>query len=406
MSTAENPAGGIVTPFTLPVLLLTVFLGIIGLGVVVPLLPFYAEVFGAPAWQITLMFAAFSLGQFAGELFWGRLSDRIGRRPVLLITMGLSVVGYVALAFAPGVAVAILIRLLAGFFSGNISTIQGYIVDITPPEKLPARLGLVGAAFGVGFVVGPSLGGLLARPELDAAGFRPPLLTAAGLCLAAGAGVLLFVRESQAAHHRERPPLAALGALKLAFADPVLKRLIGTSFMGFCAFSAMWSVFGLWGQARFGWGPREVGLVMALTGVAAALSQGMLSGRLVRRIGETPTIAGGLCLTAACLVLQAFSPWAWGAILAMTAGVIGHTLTQPPTASLISRCARPEHQGAMLGANAAAASLSRVCGPIVAGTLFSTLGPIAPFWFAAIGMLPAAALAASAGRRLKARPTG
>ena len=391
------------TRLAVPVLLLIVFVSLIGFGVVIPLLPFYASVFEASPWQVTLMFASFSAGQFLAELTWGRLSDRIGRRPVLLITILASAAGYVALAYSPTIGVAILVRGFAGFFSGNISTIQGYIVDVTPSERLAGRLGLVGGAFGIGFVVGPWLGGVLARPELGAAGFQPPLLVAAALCVVATAGVLAFVRESiqnDVAHQVRPGPLASL---KEAWSDDVLRRLIAMTFTGFASFSAMWAIFGLWGEARFGWGPKEIGFVMGVTGVAAALSQSFLSGAIVRRLGAVPTIVGGLLTTGAFLLVQAVSPWIWLCVVAMTLAVAGHTLTQPATSALISQAAPPGRQGAILGANNAAGSAARVAGPMIAGLLFSGVAPWAPIVFSAIGMLPAAWLAWRAGRQIRLR---
>jgi MFS family permease len=389
-----------------PVLLLIVFVSLIGFGVVIPLLPFYASVFHASPWQVTLMFASFSAGQFLGELTWGRLSDRIGRRPVLLITILASAAGYVALAYAPTIAIAILVRGFAGFFSGNISTIQGYIVDVTPADRLAGRLGLVGGAFGVGFVVGPWLGGVLARPDLGAAGFHPPLLVAAGLCLTATAGVLAFVRESVGHEASQRARPGPIASLREAWSNGVLRRLLAMTFMGFASFSAMWSVFGLWGEARFGWGPKEIGYVMGVTGVAAALSQSFLSGVIVRRLGAVTTIVGGLLTTGIFLFVQAISPWIWLCVLAMTLAVAGHTLTQPATSALISQAAPPGRQGAILGANNAAGSAARVAGPMIAGLLFSTVAHWAPIVFSALGMLPAAWLAWRAGRQilLRAQP--
>lgn len=387
-----------------PVLMGIVFLSLIGFGVVIPLLPFYAEVFQASAWQVTLMFAVFAGGQFFGELFWGRLSDRIGRKPVILTTILVSALGYVALAFAPDIWLAILARLAAGFFSGNISTIQGYIVDVTPRERVAGRLGLIGSAFGVGFVVGPTLGGLLARPELGDAGFRPPLLAAAGLCLVAAVCALVFVRESRARAHptaaRGPGPIEALGR---ALRDPVLVRLMSATFLSFAGFSAMWSTFGLWGAERFDWGPKAIGFVMALTGVAAAMSQGVLSGFAARRIGEVRTVIFGLVTTAAFLLAQSISPYAWLAVVLMVIAVMGHTITQPASASLVSQAAPPDEQGATLGANNAASAAARVLGPVAAGLAFSSLGSWAPFVLAAVGILPAAWLAWRGGLALARR---
>jgi len=402
MPPEPRAAAGPHAQFAVPVLLLIVFVSLIGFGVVIPLLPFFATVFDAAPWQVTLLFATFSAGQFLGELTWGRLSDRIGRRPVLLVTTLASAVGYLALAFSPNIWVAILVRGLAGFFSGNISTIQAYIVDVTPPERLAGRLGLIGGAFGIGFTVGPWLGGVLADPSAGAAGFHPPLLTSAALCVVATVGMLAFVRESRRGdveHKGRRPgPIASLVA---AWDDAVLRRLLGMTFCGFAAFSAMWSVFGLWGAAEFGWGPKEIGTVMGVTGVAAALSQSFFSGMLVRRLREAPVIILGLGIAGVSLLVQAFSP-EWFVVVAMTAAVTGHTLTQPATSALISRAAPANRQGAILGANNAAGSAARVVGPVLAGLMFSA-SHAAPVIFAGLGMAPAAYLAWRAGQQLKLR---
>jgi MFS family permease len=384
-----------------PVLMGMVFLSLIGFGVVIPLLPFYAFVFEAEAWQVTLMFAVFAAGQFFGELFWGRLSDRIGRKPVILGTILLAAFGYVALAYAPNIWLAIAARAAAGVFSGNLSTIQGYIVDVTPPEKLAGRLGLIGSAFGVGFVVGPTLGGLMAQPELGAAGFRPPLLTAAALCLVSSIGALLFVRESrERSSARSAKGPGPIAALREALADPTLQRLMGANFLSFCGFSAMWSVFGLWGAEQFGWNAKMIGLAMALTGVAAALSQGLFSGWASRRIGETRTVVWGLLVTAAFLLMEAAAPPAGIALVLMVIAVIGHTSSQPASSALISRAAPADRQGATLGANNAASAAARVAGPIAAGALFTSFGSWAPFVFAAVLITPAAGLAWMGGRSL------
>jgi MFS family permease len=385
-----------------PVLLFIVLVSLIGFGIVIPLLPFYATVFDAAPWQVTLLFATFSAGQFGGELFFGRLSDRIGRRPVLLLTMLASAGSYAALAFAPNIWVAILIRCIGGFFSGNISTIQAYIVDVSPHERLAGRLGLIGGAFGVGFTLGPWLGGVLAHPEAGAAGFYPPLLTASALSVVAAVGVLAFVRESRSKEQHLTGRPGPLAAICVALGDPVLRRLLATTFTGFASFSAFWAVFGLWGAVRFDWGPKEIGTVMGVTGVAAALSQSFLSGMLVRRAGEVPTIIIGLLFAGAFLLVQAFSPM-WLAIVAMTAAVTGHTLSQPATSALISHAAPAGRQGAILGANNAAGSAARVLGPVIAGVIFSSIGPNAPLIFAGLGMAPAAWLAWRAGRQLAIR---
>lgn len=397
----ESPDEPSAAPGAVPVLLLLVFLSLIGFGVVIPLLPFFASAFDAKPWQVALLFSVYSAGQFLGELVWGRLSDRIGRRPVLLVTIIASALGYLALAFAPGIWIAVVVRAAAGFFSGNMSVIQGYVVDVSPPAKLANRLGLIGSAFGVGFVVGPAIGGLLARPDLGAAGFRPPLLMAAGLCVLATAGILAFVKESRHPSGRTSAkgnPLAALGE---AMRHPILASAFGMIFFGFFASSAMWSVLGLWAEARFDWGPREVGLVMAGTGVAAAGTQGLLAGMFVRRIGAGATIVSGLLFASVALIGMALSPWGWFAAVTLTASVIGHALWQPAATTIVSRATDPDRQGALLGAASASGSLARVIGPVAGGVLFSVVGPWAPVVFSGLFMLPAAWLGWRAAEALR-----
>jgi len=397
----ESPAER-VSAAAVPVLLLLVFISLIGWGVVIPLLPFFATAFDAKPWHVTLLFAVYSAGQFLGELFWGRLSDRIGRRPVLLMTIVGSGLGYLALAYTPNIWVAIALRGAGGFFSGNMSAIQGYMVDVSPPQKLAGRLGLIGSAFGIGFVVGPALGGLLARPELGAAGFQPPLLLSAGLCALATAGIVAFVRESRQGGGAvtRGNPFAALGE---AARHPVLASAFGVIAVGFFASSALWSVLGLWMDARFGWGPRQVGLVMALTGVASALSQGLFAGMAVRRLGPGPTMVGGLIFASTCLMALAASPTGSFATVALTLSVIGHALWQPAATAIVSRAADPDRQGAVLGAASASGSLARVIGPVISGALFSGVGPWAPLAFAGLFMLPAAWLAWRAAHALQQR---
>lgn len=390
-------------PAAVPVLLMLVFLSLVGFGVVIPLLPFFATAFDAKPWQVALLFATYSGGQFLGELFWGRLSDRIGRRPVLLMTIVGSGLGYLALAFAPGIWTAVAVRLFAGFFSGNMSAIQGYIVDVSPPEKLAGRLGLIGSAFGVGFVVGPALGGLLARPDLGAVGFRPPLLVAAGLCVLAIVGILAFVRESRrpgTGAPQQGNPLAALGE---AMRHPVLSRAFGVIFFGFFASSALWSTLGLWLDDRFQWGPRDVGFLMAMTGIASAVAQGALAGLAVRRLGATTTIITGLIIAAIAYAAMAISPAAWIGSAFLVLGVIGHAMWQPAATAIVSRATDPDRQGAILGAASASGSLARVAGPVCAGILFSGVGSWAPLVFAGVFMLPGAWLGWRAARALRAQ---
>src|SRR5215469_7340591 len=181
----------------LTTLLSVMFINLLGFGIVVPLLPFYGKSFNAAPWQIALVFSAYAIGAFFGEPFWGRLSDRVGRKPILISSVTGNCLCYLALAFAPNVYVAFFVRLLGGMTSGNGAVIQGYIADITPPDERTGKMSWLGAAYNIGFIVGPAVGGLLANPAAGHAGFRIPLLIASTLSAICVIGLIVFLKESR-----------------------------------------------------------------------------------------------------------------------------------------------------------------------------------------------------------------
>lgn len=383
------------------VLLLTVFVNLVGFGLIVPLLPFFAESLRADPWQITLMFSAYSLGQFFAEPFWGRLSDRIGRKPVLLITTAFNVAGYLMLAFVPNIWLAIAVRLFTGLGAGNISTIQGYVADVTPPELRAGRMGLLGGAFGLGFIVGPGLGGLLVNEEAGRLGFQIPIFAAAGLAALSCLGVLFLLRESRAKQDPARARPSFRDGLRRARGNPVIARVILVTLVYMAAFSGMESTFGLWSQARFDWGAREVGLAFMVIGCVSAVSQALITGRLARRFGEAAVLAFGVGLFGASLLVQTLLTEGTLVPVVMAFGGFGMSLAMPCISALISRSSSPDEQGALLGLNMAAGSAARMAGPIVAGATFSLLGPNAPFLTGALLVIPAALLALDAGRAFR-----
>jgi len=407
---------------TLAVLFAVVFINLVGFGLVVPLLPFFAQSLQAEPWQITLMFSAYSLGQFFAEPFWGRLSDRIGRKPVLLATLAANAVGYLLLAFAPNIWVAVAVRLFTGLGAGNISTVQGYIADVTPPERRAGRMGMIGAAFGLGFIVGPGLGGLLAQPQMGHVGYQLPIFAASGAAVAAALGVMFFLRESRTRADPAAPRPAFLSGVSFARNDEVISRVLMVSLIYLAGFSAMEAAFGLWAEHRYAWTAREVGLSFMIVGLISAVNQGLVAGRLARRFGEARVLAAGMLLFGLSLVLQVAAPVAWfpaGRIdlglfslplvagwiipVIMGIGACGMSLAMPNISAMISRSSPPDRQGAMLGLNMAAGSMARIVGPIVAGVLYSAVGPNWPFLIGAALTVPAAAMAINAGRAVRRR---
>lgn len=422
------------TPLTTPpklktpalaVLFATVFINLVGFGLVVPLLPFFAQSLQAEAWQITLMFSTYSLGQFFAEPFWGRLSDRIGRKPVLLMTLIANALGYLMLAFVPNIWLAIAVRLFTGLGAGNISTVQGYVADVTPPEQRAGRMGLIGAAFGLGFIVGPGLGGLLTQPQLGRLGYQLPIFLAAALAAVAAVGVVVFLRESRAKADPAAPRPAFLAGLKDARDNAVVSRVLVVTLIYMAGFSAMESVFGLWSESRYQWGAREVGLSFMIVGIVSTLNQGFFAGRLARRFGESRVLATGMLLFGTSLVLQVLAPVAWfpamrlelGALtipvvqgwiipIVMAIGACGMSLAMPNISAMISRASPPDRQGAMLGLNMASSSVARIFGPMIAGALFSGLGHDWPFVIGALLTIPAALMAINAGRVIRSGEGG
>jgi DHA1 family tetracycline resistance protein-like MFS transporter len=385
----------------LVVLLAVVFVNMAGFGVVIPLLPFYGRAFHASTLEIGAMFSAFALGQLFAESFWGRLSDRIGRRPVLLATITGAAIAYVALAFAPNIAVACAVRLVGGLMSGNISTIQGYLADVTPHAQRPARMGHLGAAFSMGFVCGPALGGLLARPDAGIAGFRVPLLTAAAFAALAAVGVALFVRETRHAAHAGVPQRPRLEVAREAFADPIIGRVLIAAFIVISGFAGIEATYGLWTQARFGWGPQQIGFAFMAIGIVGAVAQGLVTGPLARRFGPAWVLTWGLALVGTGMIVQLVSPNWPVAMVGLFTTVVGQSLTFPNISALISQATSPERQGEVLGLNMSANCLARIGGPMWASAAFAHVSIGAPFAAAAALIAPGLLLAGQVSVRTK-----
>jgi len=369
---------------SMPILFLIVFVDLVGFGLIIPLLPFYAERFGASPQLVTILMAVFSLMAMISAPFWGRLSDRIGRRPVLMANMAAAALAYLLMGFASELWMLFAARAFAGICAGNIAAAQAYIADVTPPEKRARGMGMIGAAFGLGFIIGPALGGIVAGNDLATADLETPGLIAAGLSAAAFLGVLLLLPESLPAAVQARPSRSRVAALCSAFGRPVLGRLLAVFFLVILAFAGMEATFALWAMREYGWGPAQIGYVFTYVGLLSAVMQGGLIGPLTRRFGEERLMQSGLALIALGLLLLPFAGTLPPLMVAVTALSVGMGAMQPSLNSLISRRAGAEEQGEVMGVAQSVGSLSRVLGPVMAGALFEAFGRNSPFLWGAV----------------------
>jgi MFS transporter, DHA1 family, tetracycline resistance protein len=370
----------------MPLLLVAVFINIAGFSLILPLLPFYGQAFGASPTQVTMLFAAYSLGNVFGELHWGRLSDRIGRKRVLAGTMACAGLSYIVFAFAPTLLAAMLIRVVSGFFSGTMGVVSGYIADVTPPEQRAKNMGYFGASFNAGFSLGPAIGGLLAVENAGLSGFRPPIFAAAALATAAALWAATALPESRPAQVRTAPDFSA--AFGFVGASPVLLRLFVIAFFGIAAFASMEAVFGLWTAHAYGWTAHEVGLAFLAIGGAGMLVQVLMLGPLVARYGEARVIVGGLILLAISMVLQPLIRMPALSVALMAMLMMGHSLAFPNAGALVSRSTPADRQGSVMGLNMATNALSRIVAPPVFGWVYGNIGPDAPYFLCA-GMIVA-----------------
>src|SRR3984957_14268067 len=358
--TAEMDAstGGRDSSAALYTLLSVMFINMMGFGVIVPFLPFYAAPFHPAPWQIGLVFSAYSVGSFFGEPFWGKLSDRLGRKPILVWTVAANCLCYGALAFAPNIWFAIVIRILGGMAAGNGSVVQGYIADVTPVELRARRMARLGEAYNLGFIHGPFVGGVLANPSAGTAGYHLPLLVSSGLAACSAIGIALIVKESRERRHDIGPQPSRWVMFGFAVRHPVVGRLMLLTFSVGIAFTAIESTFALWAQHRFGWVPRDIGLCFGITGAVSACCQFLLTGPLSRRFGEGNMLAVGMAGTVICTALQPFSDGGFFTVALMALMALSQSVAFPNSGALLSRSVDPDHQGQIMGLNNATGALA------------------------------------------------
>jgi multidrug resistance protein len=381
----------------LTILFLTVFVDLVGFGIVLPLLPLYADRFGASGTQIGLLVLSYSAAQLLLAPVWGRLSDRFGRRPILIVGLLGSAVSYLVFSYATSIAVLLISRIMAGVGGANIPVAQAYIADITPPERRAANMGLIGAAFGLGFIFGPAIGGILAP-----IGAELPGLAAAGLC---GGNALLAIvllpeslspekrRTGRQSARRPKPGIALLFGgvtsgskateLQVILRNPSFMTALVLSFIFTTAFSIMHPIFPLFAAGRFGLNERDVGWLFAFIGVISAVMQGGVVRYLVARVGEVKLIRASAVPFVVGFTIIGLSSTVPILLVGLALLAVGFGGTLPSLMSLLSRSAPDEFQGGSLGVGQSAGALARIVGPLVAGVVWDTLGMSAPYFIAA-----------------------
>ncbi|HXC71333.1 MAG TPA: MFS transporter [Pyrinomonadaceae bacterium] len=358
------------------VIFTTVFIDLVGFGIVIPVLPFYAEgtLFNATPRTVGLLFASYSIMQLIFSPILGGLSDKHGRRPVLLLSIIGTGIGFLVLGFAKTIFMLFLGRILDGITGGNISTAQAYIADITTKENRTKGMGLIGAAFGIGFIFGPAIGGIL-----SGWGVHVPFFFAAALCFANAVLLYFTLPETVTADHPAKNRAGGgrsfrhvLNSLK----QPRLAFVLIIYFLFVVAFSIMTTSFSLYTMFRFGYDAQHTGYLFAYVGLIAVVIQGGLIGRLVKRFGELPlVIFGALCFAISLFAVPFVGPAAGGlAALLVGGGVfsMGNSLATPALTSLASKTAGAEQQGVVLGVTQSVASLARAVGPSLAALLISS----------------------------------
>jgi len=357
------------------VIFTTVFIDLVGFGIVIPVLPFYAEgtAFNATPRMVGLLFASYSIMQLIFSPILGGLSDKHGRRPVLLLSIIGTGIGFLVLGLAKTVLMLFIGRILDGITGGNISTAQAYIADITTKENRAKGMGLIGAAFGLGFIFGPAIGGILSQW-----GIHVPFFFAAALCFANA--VLLYFRlpETVTADHPAKNKAGGRSWRQVANAlkQPRLGFVLIIYFLFIVAFSIMTTSFSLYTMFRFGYDAQHTGYLFAYVGLIAVIIQGGLIGRLVKRFGELPlVIFGAFCFAISLFAVPFVGPAAGGlAGLLIGGGVfsMGNSLATPALTSLASKSVGPAEQGTVLGVTQSVASLARAVGPFLAAVLINS----------------------------------
>ncbi len=366
---------------------LIVFISLLGFSIILPLLPYYAEAFGANSILIGLLVASYAAAQLIGAPILGRLSDRYGRRPILIVSTLGTLISLVMIGLAHNIWMLFASRMLDGLTGGNISVAQAYITDVTDAKNRARGLGLIGAAFGLGFIFGPAAGGFMSRW-----GYSLPAFVAAGMTLISLLMIIFWLSESLTPERRQElqssdrrsGPSINLRALAEALRRPKIGPLLHTRFFFAMAFSTFQTIFALYALQRFGLSAQSTGFVLTYVGVLSVIVQGFLIGRLTARFSETFLILASTGLMALASVGWAFAPSVIALLIVLAPMALAGGTLNTIINSAITQSAPPVEAGGLLGLSTSLESLTRVISPSLGGVLLQSIGPAAPGLFMAL----------------------
>jgi DHA1 family tetracycline resistance protein-like MFS transporter len=360
-----------------------VFVDLLGFGLILPLLPYYAETFAASEFVTGLLVASYAAMQLVGAPVLGRLSDRFGRRPLLLVSVFGTFLGFLLLGFANSLWMLFASRILDGFTGGNLSVAQAYISDVTDEKNRSMGLGLVGAAFGIGFIIGPVTGGFLSQW-----GYALPAFLATALALINLGLIAFWLPESLTPEKRasmpEKQPAFTLAALLKALQRPFSGSLLITRFFFGLPFAIFQTIFSLYALKKFNLDAQGTGLILTYVGVLSVFVQGFLIGQLTKCYREDLLIAVSVIVMAASLLGWAFVPTVAWLVIILTPTAIAGGILNTILASTLTKAVEPQEIGGILGLSASIESLTRVIAPTLGGALLGWLGTWAPGLFSGL----------------------
>ncbi len=385
-------------------LFLVVFVSLMGFGVVLPVFPFWGRALGAAPALITVALGAYSLGQFVGSPLWGRLSDRFGRRPILILSLAGSVLSYAWMAHATDIWSLGAARLFGGLMAGNIAVAFAYVGDATGEAERPKAMGLLGAAFGLGFIFGPAVGGLVAGQAPGLAEFARVAWVAAGITLAAALLVGWRLPESlppaRRAATRNLGPTPSAGAVLAA--KPAVLGLMLVSLLVIGSAAMMETTFALFADDVLAWSPRDVGLAFGLIGTISTAVQGAGAAPLARRFGPRRVVLGGILLYTLGLAGLGLAGGSASVLVALAVTATGVGTFNPAYQTLVAATTDDQDRGLINGLTQGASAMGRIIGPAVSGSFYEALGPSSPFLIGAALMGAALLVATGTGRTPRA----